>query len=104
MFSSACGACHHDGDGPVELGMNLPLALHSSLHSARPDNLLRAILEGVREPATAELGYMPAFRDSLSDRQVTELVAYMRQRFAPDKPAWTELEAASARVRATPTP
>jgi nicotinate dehydrogenase subunit B len=104
MFSGACGACHHDGDGPVELGMNLPLALHSSLHSALPDNLLRAILEGVREPATAELGYMPAFKDSLNDRQLAELVTYMRQRFAPDKPAWTQLEAASARVRATPTP
>jgi nicotinate dehydrogenase subunit B len=104
MFSGACGACHHDGDGPVELGMNLPLALHSSLYSARPDNLLRAILEGVREPATADLGYMPAFRDSLNDRQVAEIASYMRQRFAPDKPAWAALEAASARVRASPTP
>ena len=48
----ACGACHHDGDGPVELGRNLPLALYSSLHSSRPDNLLRAVLEGIRAPAT----------------------------------------------------
>jgi nicotinate dehydrogenase subunit B len=102
MFETACGGCHHDGNGPVELGLNLPLALHSSLHSTRPDNLLQAILEGVRAPATPELGYMPAFKHSLSDRQIAELAAYMRRRFAPNRPAWTELEAAVARVRAAP--
>ena len=104
LFTQACGACHHDGDGPVLIGKNLPLALHSSLHSARPDNLLRAILEGVREPATRELGFMPAFRDSLNDRQIAELAAYMRQRFAADKPPWAALEASAARLRASPTP
>jgi nicotinate dehydrogenase subunit B len=100
MFETACGGCHHDGNGPVELGLNLPLALHSSLHSPRPDNLLQAILEGVRAPATSEIGPMPAFKHSLSDRQIAELAAHMRQRFAPNRPAWTELEAAVARVRA----
>ncbi len=104
LFEGACGSCHHGGDGPVLLGRNLPLAQHSSLHSARPDNLLRAILEGVREPATREIGFMPAFRDALSDRQVASLAAYMRARFAPGKPPWPELEAAVARVRAHPTP
>lgn len=104
LFEGACGACHHGGDGPVLLGRNLPLAHHSSLHSARPDNLLRAILEGVREPATREIGFMPAFRDALSDRQVASLAAYLRSRFAPGKPPWPDLEAAAARVRAHPTP
>jgi nicotinate dehydrogenase subunit B len=99
FFSSACGACHHDGNGPMVFGQNLPLALSSKLHSERPDNLLRVILEGVREPATQEVGFMPAFRDGLDDRQVAQLVAYMRQRFAPEKPAWAGVEAASARIR-----
>jgi nicotinate dehydrogenase subunit B len=103
LFTSACGACHHGDDGPQLLGRNLPLALNSNLHSARPDNLLRVILEGVREPASAELGFMPAFRDALDDAQIAQLAAYLRQRFAPDKPAWPDLEAASARVRATPS-
>jgi nicotinate dehydrogenase subunit B len=103
LFTSACGACHHDGNGPMPLGQNLPLALNSNLHSTRPDNLLRVILEGIRTPATQEIGFMPAFRDGLDDRQIARLAAYMRQRFAPDKPAWTQLEAAAARLRASPT-
>jgi nicotinate dehydrogenase subunit B len=103
LFTTACGACHHDGDGPQLLGQNLPLALNSNLHSARPDNLLRVILEGIREPATQDIGFMPAFRHSFDDAQIALLAAYMRQRFAPDKPAWRDLAAASATVRATAT-
>ncbi len=104
LFTGACGACHHAGDGPVLLGRNLPLAHYTSLHSERPDNLLRAVLEGVREPATAEIGFMPAFRDALSDRQVASLAAYLRARFAPAQPPWRDLEATVARIRAQPTP
>jgi len=102
LFDSACGACHHDGDGAVQFGRNVPLALGSNLHSDRPDNLVRVILEGIREPASREIGFMQGFADSLDDRQIAGLVGYMRQRFAPDRPAWTELEALVARIRATP--
>lgn len=102
LFTTACGACHHDGDGPVLLGQNIALALNSNLHSARPDNLLRVILEGIREPATKEIGFMPAFRHHLDDAQVAQLAAWMRQRFAPGQPAWRDMEAASARIRASP--
>jgi nicotinate dehydrogenase subunit B len=103
LFTTACGACHHDGSGPELLGQNIPLALNTNLHSDRPDNLLRVILEGVREPASSELGFMPAFRDAFDDAQVAQLAAYMRQRFASEQPAWPDLEAASARVRASPS-
>ncbi|CAG0999976.1 nicotinate dehydrogenase subunit B [Burkholderiales bacterium] len=100
LFDGACGACHHDGDGPVLLGRNLPLALYSSLASAYPDNLLRVVVDGIAEPATPALGFMPSFRDSLSDRQLAELAAYLRDRFAPGLPAWNDLPAAVARARA----
>ncbi|HEY4066384.1 MAG TPA: molybdopterin cofactor-binding domain-containing protein [Burkholderiaceae bacterium] len=101
LFTTACGACHHDGSGPQLLGQNIPLALNTNLHSARPDNLLRTILDGIREPASTEQGFMPGFKDAFDDAQVALLVAYLRQRFAPEQPAWTDLPAASARVRAT---
>jgi nicotinate dehydrogenase subunit B len=100
MFDSACAACHHDGDGPTLLGVNTPLALNSNLTSAKPDNLLRTILDGVREPASRDIGFMPAFRDALDDRQIAELAGYMRARFAPQEPAWKDLPAQVARVRA----
>jgi nicotinate dehydrogenase subunit B len=104
LFTTACGACHHDGSGPQLLGQNIPLALNTNLHSDRPDNLLRVILEGIRAPATREIGFMPAFADALDDAQVARLAAYLRQRFAPDKPAWRDLEREVARLRAAPAP
>lgn len=99
MFDQACAACHHDGNGPRLLGVNVPLALNSNLHSERPDNLLRTLLEGVQDPATRDIGFMPAFKDALDDRQLVELAGYMRQRFAPQQPAWVDLPAAVARAR-----
>ena len=100
LFSGACGSCHHDGDGPTLLGVNPPLALNSNLHSARPDNLINIILNGVREPATPDIGFMPAFKYALSDAQMTELANYMRSRYAPSEPTWPNLSADIARVRA----
>ncbi|WP_213954547.1 molybdopterin cofactor-binding domain-containing protein [Variovorax sp. dw_954] len=100
MFDSACASCHHDGNGPTLLGVNTPLALNSNLTSASPDNLLQTILDGVREPASRDIGFMPAFRDALDDRQIAELAAYMRARFAPQEPVWADLPAQVARVRA----
>ncbi|MBO9651874.1 MAG: molybdopterin-dependent oxidoreductase [Variovorax sp.] len=104
MFDGACAACHHDGDGPTLLGVNTPLALNSNLTSARPDNLLRTILDGVRDPATHDIGFMPAFREVLDDAQIAELAGYMRARFAPQEPPWQGLRASVARVRAANVP
>jgi nicotinate dehydrogenase subunit B len=100
LFDGACGACHHDGDGAPTLGLNQPLALNATLHSPRPDNLLRTIVDGLQRPAFPAIGHMPAFGHALDDRQLAELAGWMRQRFAPQQPAWTDLPAAVARVRA----
>ena len=102
MFDSACGACHYDGSGPETQGKNLPLALNSQLHSDRPDNLIRTILDGIADPAFAGLGHMPAFRHALSDRQVAELAGWMRLRFAPGADraaAWADPTPTVARLR-----
>jgi nicotinate dehydrogenase subunit B len=103
MFDTACGACHHDGEGPRLLGVNVPLALNSNLHADRPDNLLRTIIEGHVEPASPDIGFMPAFGMALDDHQIAELAAYLRQRFAPGRAVWGGLDTAVARVRASPT-
>ncbi len=99
MFTMACAACHHDGDGPKLLGANIPLALNTNLHSDKPDNVIRVILEGVRKPASQAIGFMPSFAGQLEDEQVSALVRYMRARFAPDKAAWNNLEQSIARIR-----
>jgi nicotinate dehydrogenase subunit B len=99
MFSGACAACHHDGDGPKLLGTNTSLALSTKLHSERADNLIRTILHGIQEPASPDIGFMPAFRYSLDDTQIATLTTYMRSRYAPGAPAWADVPATVARLR-----
>ena len=98
LYQGACAVCHEVGGAPL-FGSRPSLALNSNLHSALPDNLIQIILHGIASPASSDLGYMPAFKDSLSDRQVAELAAYLRGQFAPGKPPWANLEAAIGRIR-----
>lgn len=101
LYEGACAACHSE-TGPTLFGVRPALALNTNVHAARPDNLIRVILEGIPSPAARDLGDMPAFRDSLDDGQVAALVRYIRAKFAPDSPAWHGLEADVARLRAAP--
>jgi len=98
LYQGACAVCHEVGGAPL-FGSRPSLALNSNLHSTIPDNLIQVILHGIASPASSDLGYMPAFGDSLSDGQVAELVAYLRGQFAPGKPPWADLEAAIGRIR-----
>ncbi|SHI60005.1 nicotinate dehydrogenase subunit B [Roseomonas rosea] len=98
LFQGACAACH---GGDAQEGPEVALALNSNVHSDRPDNLLRVILDGIRPPIPGH-GEMPAFRDSLSDRQVETLARFIRANFAPGRAPWGNLPQAVARLRATP--
>ncbi|MGJ4891414.1 molybdopterin cofactor-binding domain-containing protein [Bradyrhizobium sp. HKCCYLRH3099] len=100
LYLGACAVCHEVGGLPL-FGSRPSLALNSNLHSTTPDNLIQVILHGIMKPASSDLGYMPAFKDHLSDAQLAELVSYLRGQFAPDKPAWTDVDAAVSRIRST---
>ncbi|MGF6639532.1 molybdopterin cofactor-binding domain-containing protein [Paraburkholderia sp. MM6662-R1] len=102
LFDGACAACHHAGSGPQLFGAHPSLALNTNLHGATPDNLIRVILDGIGSPARPELGTMPAYRDSFNDAQVAELVSFLRAQFAGGKPAWQDVAANVARIRAEP--
>jgi nicotinate dehydrogenase subunit B len=102
LYQGACAVCHEVGGLPL-FGSRPSLALNSNLHSRAPDNLIQVILHGIAQPASADLGYMPAFKDSMNDNQISELVSYMRQQFAPDKPEWEGVRAAVGRIRASPS-
>lgn len=104
IFNGACATCH---TGKTIL---LSLALNSNLHADTPDNILQVILNGVDAPAilakttgreAPEVMSMPAFSDTLNEAQIKDLAAYLRARFAPDKPAWTDTASAIQRVTAT---
>ena len=99
IFRGACAQCH-EPDGPTLFGVRPSLALNTGVHAARPDNLIRVVLEGLMAPAHPDLGTMPAFGRVYSDRQMAELLRYIRARFAPDAAPWSDLDATVARVRA----
>ena len=98
LYLGACAVCHEVG-GPPLFGSRPSLALNSNLHGTAPDNLIQLILHGIVQPASSDLGYMPAFQDSMNDDQIAELVSYLRRQFAPDKPAWTEIQSTVGRIR-----
>jgi nicotinate dehydrogenase subunit B len=98
LYQGACAVCHAVGGAPL-FGSRPSLALNSNLHSAVPDNLIQVILHGIASPVSSDLGYMPGFKDSMTDGQIAELVGYLRQQFAPDKPPWSGVHAAVSQAR-----
>ncbi|MBI5262186.1 MAG: molybdopterin-dependent oxidoreductase [Bradyrhizobium sp.] len=100
FYLGACAVCHEVGGLPL-FGSRPSLSLNSNLHSATPDNLVQVILHGIPEPPFSKLGYMPAFKGSMNDEQIVELVTFLRRQFAPDKPAWTDVAGTIHRLRAS---
>jgi nicotinate dehydrogenase subunit B len=99
LFAGACAVCHQAGQGAALFGEKVPLALNTNLHGSRPDNLVQVLMHGVTTAASSQVGAMPAFAGSLSDRQMTTLVDYLRQLYAPDQPAWKDVAQTVARIR-----
>lgn len=104
LFNGACASCH-TGNSILS-----SLALNTNLHANMPDNLIQSILNGVEAPAilaettgreAPEVMSMPAFSDTLNESQIKNLATYLRARFAPDKPAWTDTTNAMKRVTAS---
>jgi nicotinate dehydrogenase subunit B len=100
IYQGACAVCHQGGDRPDVFGISPSLALNSNLHSDGADNLVRVILEGVSTHAAGRNGAMPAFRTHFDDAQIGELVRYLRNTFAPDKPMWSDIQPTISRIRA----
>jgi nicotinate dehydrogenase subunit B len=78
LFEQACGACHHASDGPQTLGLNIPLAVSTKVHSDQTVNLERIIRDGVANPVHRDVGFMAGFGGALDERQVQVLVEHIR--------------------------
>ncbi|MEA3126317.1 MAG: nicotinate dehydrogenase subunit [Caballeronia sp.] len=99
IFEGACAVCHAATGGVGNFGVRPLLSLNTSVSEATPDNLLNVIQNGIDAPATDALGYMPGFKDSFDDRQIADLVSYIRASFASNEAPWKDLAQASARIR-----
>ena len=85
--------------GALAFGVKTSLALNTNVHSDRPDNLIRVILDGIGNPDYADFGAMPGFRTSMNDEQIVALVNYMRSSLASDKPSWQNVDQTVVRIR-----
>ncbi|MGS1008995.1 c-type cytochrome [Achromobacter anxifer] len=99
VYQNACAVCHEAGSGPTLFGVKPPLSANTNLHAATPDNLIQVILNGIQNPASDELGYMPGFKDSLDDGQIADLIGYLRERHAPGKAAWPDTTNTISKLR-----
>jgi mono/diheme cytochrome c family protein len=88
IYAGACGVCHAKPAGSASQG--LPLLLSSSLHEARPRNTINIILRGIARRLEEPGPFMPAFDGMLSDSQIAELAAYVRDRFTNESP-WSDI-------------
>lgn len=97
LFAGACAGCH-EGGAPMLTQGRPGLSTVTALQLDKPDNAIRAILQGIHAPTGPAGPAMPPFAASLTDAQVADLAAYLRSRFS-ERPAWTALETAAATVR-----
>ena len=80
LYDAHCASCHQArGEGSFDGGLP-PLFHNTATGRANPDNLVLAILEGIRWTNDSGV-HMPGFAHELSDRQVATLASYLTQHY-----------------------
>ena len=97
LFAGACAGCHEPG-APMMLAGGPPLVWGTPLQEDTPHNAIQIVLYGLLPPAGRAGPTMPGYGESLSDRQIADITAYLRARYT-DKPPWPSVEQAVARIR-----
>jgi cytochrome c6 len=79
-WDNSCAKCHApDGSGSTKVGKKLKLKDYTSSDvqaALKDEEMTKAIKDGVTE---GDKERMKAFKDELSDAEVADLVAYIRQ-------------------------
>jgi mono/diheme cytochrome c family protein len=91
VFAGACGSCHLP-DAPMTRRGAPSLALSSAISAPTARDAIKIIFEGIPWREGAAGPYMPGFAGVLSDRQIIDLVTYLRAHFS-GQPAWMDIEA-----------
>ncbi|HEY2132073.1 MAG TPA: c-type cytochrome, partial [Acetobacteraceae bacterium] len=97
IFAGACGGCHAE-DAPMTRDGAPSLALSSTVNAPTPRGVIQMILHGIPWREGKPAPYMPSFAAALTDAQVADLAAYLREKYS-DKPAWNDVPAEVAKIR-----
>jgi len=101
VFAGACAACHAAAAPMTQAGAP-SLALSTTVNAPSPRNAIRVVLHGIPPREDAPAPAMPGFGAALSDRQVADLVRYVRARYS-SRPPWADIEADVRAARAEET-
>ncbi len=88
IYESACAVCHEPALANTVTAARSPLARSAALRAPSPEALFTVINDGLRAPDGLDLRDMPSFRTDFTPADREALATYLRQRFAPDLPAW----------------
>jgi len=97
IYAAACATCHDAGRALPYGGIDLAHSTGPSGPTAR--NVIDVILWGLPAADEQRRPIMPGFAGTLNDRQLADLLAYVRARFS-DKPAWKDVDKDIREVRA----
>ena len=90
IYAGACAQCHGEaGRAPSSPALNL--ALSSAVRGKDAKNMIRVILEGLRPADNGRGAMMPGFAAVLNDKQLADLVDYVRASFS-DRPAFAGVD------------
>lgn len=89
IYAAACASCHA-AVRPLPYG-GLHFALSTAVNAPSPQNIVNVTLFGLPPKDGEASSVMPGFSGALSDRQLAEVLAFMRERFS-GQPPWTGLE------------
>lgn len=96
LFQGACAGCHEPGSAMIQQG-RAALSSLTTINMDDPTNATAALLQGV--PAPPGKGpFMPSFGPNLTDKEMAELLAYVRSRFT-NKTTWENLEKSVSSAR-----
>jgi mono/diheme cytochrome c family protein len=84
VYLSNCAECHQD-NGRGIFGAVPNLASNAAITAEQPRDLIVAVLQGLQ--GTGGYGRMPSFAGALSDRDVTDVVNYVRTAWRNKAPA-----------------
>ena len=81
LYDAYCATCHQArGQGSFDGGLP-PLFHNTATGRTRTNNLVMVMLDGIRWQTDASGVRMPGFANTLSDRQIATLGAYLTQRY-----------------------
>ncbi|MBV6303755.1 cytochrome c [Candidimonas humi] len=98
IFNASCAGCHGAAAPMRTLGQRPALEWGSTLNSDRSRNAIQMVLRGNPWNGSSAAHYMPPFADVLTDRQIADVLSYVRFTYA-QRPAWSDLPASVAAIR-----